>query len=145
MPTPSDLSDRPVFVDPSGRRRRIIRGVAIAACAVAAVYAVLLCAALFGAPIPPSALLPLPAAPTDTVTSTAGNQPGQQLDQAGGATTTAGVTRTTAPALNRTTTSQPVAVTPTATTTTTAGNRNSHAPTTPPGRTKHTGTTAPSP
>ncbi|MDQ0380692.1 hypothetical protein [Amycolatopsis thermophila] len=51
---------KPVFVDPSGRRRRILRRVSIAACALVSGYAVLLVASLLGAPIPASALLPVP-------------------------------------------------------------------------------------
>jgi cytoskeletal protein RodZ len=142
MPTPSDLSDRPVFVDPSGRRRRVARRIAIGVCAVLAVYVILLCAALSGAPIPPSALLPLPA---DTVTSTTSDVPNPQVT---GSTTTSkasGVTTSASPSLNRTTTSAPAVVTTTAATTTTVGNRNSHAPTTPPGHAKHTETTTPGP
>lgn len=52
-----DASDEsPVFLDPSGRRRRAIRSIAIlAGCAGFAAVA-LLCAALLGAPITPSAL-----------------------------------------------------------------------------------------
>ena len=146
MPTPSDLSDRPVFVDPSGRRRRLVRRIAIAACSALAVYVILLCAALSGAPIPPSALLPLPAAPSDTGTSTTDDQPVQPANQAGGAVTTAaGVTQTTALSLKPTTASQPTVTTTANTTTTTTTTRNSHAPITPPGHTKHTDTTAPGP
>ena len=142
MPTPSDLSERPVFVDPSGRRRRVARRIAIGVCAVLAVYVILLCAALSGAPIPPSALLPLPA---DTVTSTTSDAPNPQVT---GSTTTRrapGVTTSASPSLNRTTTSAPAVVTTTAATTTSVGNRNSHAPTTPPGHAKHTDTTTPGP
>ncbi len=56
--------EKPVFVDPSGRRRRIVRRVSIAACALVSGYAVLLVASLLGAPIPASVLLPVPAAPS---------------------------------------------------------------------------------
>ena len=145
MPTPSDLSDRPVFVDPSGRRRRDARRIAIGVCAVLAVYVILLCAALSGAPIPPSALLPLPAdTPTSTTAETATDS---QNPQVTGSTTTSkgpGVTTSASPSLNRTTTSAPMVVTTTVTTSS-VGNRNSHAPTTPPGHAKHTDTTTPGP
>jgi cytoskeletal protein RodZ len=141
MPTPSDLPDRPVFVDPSGRRRRIVRRLAIAGCTLLATYAVLLCAALSGAPIPPSALLPLPGTPATTEsTTTTDLQPAAATSTTGRpnrATTTSSTTRPTL-------TAQPVTG-PTVTTTSTTGNRNSHAPTTPPGRTKHTDTTTPTP
>jgi hypothetical protein len=146
MPTPADLPDRPVFVDPSGRRRRLVRRLAIAACALLATYTLLLCGALSGAPIPPSALLPLPGMPTTVeptmTTGQDGEQPavttsiaGRTSQAAGGATTTS----VSAPTL----TSQPTG--PTLTTTATTGNRNSHAPTTAPGRTKHTSTTTATP
>ncbi|UMP03907.1 hypothetical protein [Amycolatopsis sp. EV170708-02-1] len=58
---------RPVFVDPSGRRRTVVRRIAIGACAVVVGYGILLTAALFGAPTLPSALIPAPApAPSAT-------------------------------------------------------------------------------
>lgn len=52
---------RSVFVDPSGRRRSIIRRVAIGVCVAVACYGILLAAALFGAPTLPAALVPRPA------------------------------------------------------------------------------------
>lgn len=60
--------EKPVFVDPSGRRRRIVRRVSIAACVLVSGYAVLLVASLLGAPIPASVLLPAPDAPAASPT-----------------------------------------------------------------------------
>ncbi|MTD52876.1 hypothetical protein GKO32_02645, partial [Amycolatopsis sp. RM579] len=54
----------PVFVDPSGRRRKVLRRVVAGACALVGLYVAVLTAALLGAPIPSSALLPLPAGNT---------------------------------------------------------------------------------
>ncbi|WP_152546783.1 hypothetical protein [Amycolatopsis orientalis] len=59
---------RPVFVDPSGRRRTLVRRIAIGVCAAVACYGILLVAALFGAPTLPAALVPLPV-PAPRVTS----------------------------------------------------------------------------
>jgi cytoskeletal protein RodZ len=53
-------SARPVFVDPSGRRGRALRMIAAAAATVTVGYLALLLLAVFGAPLPPAAELPLP-------------------------------------------------------------------------------------
>jgi len=146
MPTPTDLPEKPVFVDPSGRRRRLVRRLAIAACALLATYTLLLCGALSGAPIPPSALLPLPGVPTTVEPTTTTDQDGEQPAATTSTTsrTSRATTGTTTTSVNAPTlTSQPTG--PTVTTTATTGNRNSHAPTTAPGRTKHNGTTTATP
>jgi hypothetical protein len=54
---------QPVFVDPSGRRRRIVRHVTLAVAGLAGCYMLVFLAAMLGAPIPPSGLLPVPDAP----------------------------------------------------------------------------------
>lgn len=147
MPTPPDVPDRQVFVDPSGRRRRLVRRLAIATCALLAAYTVLLCAALSGAPIPPSALLPLPSAPA-TVESTATTDQQNPLPAETTAPTAhsthATTETTTASVIRPTLTPQPTTGT-TVTTTSTTGNRHSHAPTAPPGQTKHTDSTPATP
>ncbi|WP_157984789.1 hypothetical protein [Lentzea terrae] len=67
MTTPSD---RPVFVDPSGRRRKVLR-IAIGTVAVGVVaYLVLLVVALAGGPVKPTTLLPIPEAAEPVVTTT---------------------------------------------------------------------------
>jgi cytoskeletal protein RodZ len=67
MTTPSD---RPVFVDPSGRRRKVLR-IAIGTVAVGVVaYLVLLVVALAGGPVKPSTLLPIPEAAEPVVITT---------------------------------------------------------------------------
>lgn len=67
MTTPSD---RPVFVDPSGRRRKVMRiAIGVAATGVVA-YLVLLVVALAGGPVRPSTLLPIPEAAEPVVTTT---------------------------------------------------------------------------
>lgn len=67
MTTPSD---RPVFVDPSGRRRKVMR-IAMSTFAVGVVaYLVLLVVALAGGPVNPTTLLPSPEAAEPAVTTT---------------------------------------------------------------------------
>lgn len=62
VPTLSDecagTTDRPVFVDASGRRRRAVRRFAVASTAAIVTATGFLVAALLGAPVVPSALLP---------------------------------------------------------------------------------------
>jgi len=50
----------PVFVDPSGRRRRMLRAIATATAIVTAGYLALMLLAVLGAPLPPAGQLPLP-------------------------------------------------------------------------------------
>ena len=62
----------PVFVDPTGRRRRVLRVLIAVAVAGVLVYLALLVVALSGGPVRPSSLLPIPAAedaPTATTTA----------------------------------------------------------------------------
>lgn len=59
MPDPKSAT--PVFVDPSGRRRRVLRMIAAAAAVATLGYLALVLLAVFGAPLPPAAQLPLPA------------------------------------------------------------------------------------
>ena len=120
----------PVFVDPTGRRRRTIRTTAVLGAFALLGVTVLIVAAMLGAPLGPLNPLPEPAsgppaavepvqAPAQTPggsgpTTTSTAKPGSDRVAAPGATTT-----TTAPAGD-----------PTTTTTTTKGNK----PTAPPGR-----------
>lgn len=147
-PTP----DKSIFLDPTQRRRRVVRLVALAACTAVAGYGALLGAALLGAPVSPQALLPLsgdtppaatappsaangaqPPAPPPTPTGTvAANPPAAPPPRP---------TATSAPARPVVAPAPPVATTPAPTSApgaapppTTA--RNSHAPTSPPGWTK---------
>lgn len=55
---------RPVFVDPSGRRRQRMRRLAVVGCGILGGYGVVMAAALLGAPLPQSILLPAPAQPS---------------------------------------------------------------------------------
>lgn len=121
MPDPSGAA--PVFVDPTGRRRRTIRRTAVLGALSLLAVAGLILAALLGAPLgqlnplpepasgPPAAVEPIPApvtttGPTTTSTAKRGNG------------------RVVAPATTTTTTA------PAVTATTTKGNK----PATPPGR-----------
>jgi hypothetical protein len=67
MTTPSD---RPVFVDPSGRRRKVLRIAIGTAAAGVVAYLVLLVIALAGGPVSPTTLLPIPEAAEPAVTTT---------------------------------------------------------------------------
>lgn len=117
MTTPSD---RPVFVDPSGRRRKVLR-IAIGTVAAGVVaYLVLLVVALAGGPVKPATLLPIPEAAEPAVTTTTTDSPASSLE----ATSLPRNETTTAPAV--TTSTQPV--TATITTTTENGNKRTDPP-----------------
>ena len=150
-------ADGPVFVDPSGRRRRAVRLAALVACAVVGCYVLVLVAALLGAPVPHSALLPLPGVVADpTTTTTTAPDAATPSDQASstsverrpGASGEPGVAGAAQPTL---TAAAPPATTavPTGGATTTlptlAHTNNSHAPSEPPGQTRRTDTTQPGP
>ncbi len=121
MTTPSD---RPVFVDPSGRRRKVMRiAIGIVAAGVVA-YLVLLVVALAGGPVKPATLLPIPQADVPTLVDTTTDTPSPSPDATSlprKETTIKPTTTTTAPAVTN----------PTTTTTTTAENGNKR--TDPPG------------
>ncbi|MFI9816999.1 hypothetical protein [Saccharothrix variisporea] len=131
MTTTTDQT--PVFVDPSGRRRRVLRILIGVAVAGVLVYVALLVVALSGGPVKPSSLLPLPAA-EDVPTTTTSAPP----------TTTAETTTETTTARDtteRTTTEGSPTVTTTAepTTPSTPGSRRTDPPgasnrPTPPGK-----------
>lgn len=55
----------PIFVDASGRRRKLARRASLAAIAVVAGYAGLLGVSFIGGPIPPNTLLPVPGMPSE--------------------------------------------------------------------------------
>ncbi|MBP2323287.1 hypothetical protein JOF56_003672 [Kibdelosporangium banguiense] len=145
-----DLALPPVFVDPSGRRRRIVRYVALGACALFVCYLIAFIAALLGAPIPRSGLIPLPAAPVqptqwqDPVQN--GTPPGPPASNGPAAGTSEraepsrdrGGPQTGGPAVSATAGSPETAtVTPAAGSALTPERPNSNAATAPPGLTKH--------
>jgi cytoskeletal protein RodZ len=118
MTTPSD---RPVFVDPSGRRRKVMR-IAMGAVAVGVLaYLVLLVVALAGGPVNPTTLLPIPEAAEPAVTTTT-DTPAPSPEAT---SLPRNETTTTPPA---TTTTPPVATTTTATTTAENGNKRTDPP-----------------
>lgn len=136
----------PVFVDPTGRRRRIVRRVALAACAGVLLYLAVFVAALFGAPIPTSALIPVPGFVPAQVPATSVPPPSsEEPARANGLPTVTKPSREVpAAAPDRapsTTTTAPPPPSDSATTTTaapTSEHRNSRAPSTPPGQTRAT-------
>ncbi|MFI5559909.1 hypothetical protein [Amycolatopsis japonica] len=134
-----------MFVDPSGRRRTVVRRIAVGACAVVVGYGILLTAALFGAPTLPSALIPAPppapsattGAPSETTSSgprPTSSRPGSTDSPATGRApvdTSAGRTPPVNPV--------PTGATPPGLTSTSSpgiDRRNSRAPDVPPGQTK---------
>jgi hypothetical protein len=141
-----DLARPPVFVDPSGRRRRVLRYVALGACALFVCYLITFIAALLGAPIPRSGLIPLPepAQPTQWQDPTgnavapasdgpATGAPDRDAPSRDGRLPQAGGPAVSSPASP----SETVAVTPAAGSTLTPERPNSNAATAPPGLTKH--------
>ncbi|TVT30683.1 hypothetical protein FNH05_28930 [Amycolatopsis rhizosphaerae] len=144
----------PVFVDPSGRRRRLFRRVAMIGIALVAGYVVVLVAALLGAPVPSSVLLPIPGvqtpAPTttepETTTSSAPSGADQQPATAADPAHPAGAagTATGSTAVPTAAAGQPVAAVTapgtTAAASSTTATRNTHAPSEPPGKASTTST-----
>jgi cytoskeletal protein RodZ len=116
-----------VFVDPSGRRRKVMR-IAIATFAAGVLaYLVLLVVALAGGPVNPTTLLPIPKAAEPAVTTTS-DTPSPSPEA-----TSLPRNETTAPRV--TTTTHPVtsATTTTANITTTTAVENGNKRTDPPG------------
>jgi cytoskeletal protein RodZ len=110
-----------VFVDPSGRRRKVMR-IAMGAVAVGVLaYLVLLVVALAGGPVNPTTLLPIPEAAEPAVTTTT-DTPASSPEAT---SLPRNETTTTPPA---TTTTPPVATTTTATTTAENGNKRTDPP-----------------
>nr|CEL19755.1 hypothetical protein [Kibdelosporangium sp. MJ126-NF4]CTQ96980.1 hypothetical protein [Kibdelosporangium sp. MJ126-NF4] len=146
--TEQDLQDvrQPVFVDPSGRRRRILRRIALGVCALLLCYGVVVVAALLGAPIPQSVLLPVPGgppgqAPVPTEWGNQGVPPGTPTSKRN-----PGPEKTTAPRGNHATTNAPAGtsvvvptqpVTPAVTPGSTLDRPNSNAASEPPGLARH--------
>ncbi|GGU82471.1 hypothetical protein GCM10010178_86200 [Lentzea flava] len=120
MTTPSD---RPVFVDPSGRRRKVMR-IAIGTVAAGVVaYLVLLVVALAGGPVKPATLLPIPEADVPTLVSTTTDTPASSPEA------TSLPRNETATTTTATTTAAPVTdATTTTTTTTEPGNKRTDPP-----------------
>lgn len=137
----SDDPARPVFVDPSGRRRSIIRRVAIGVCVAVGCYGILLAAALFGAPTLPAALVPVPRpepqvtteVPATTAEKPAPAKPSEpETSESDRDTSTTRPPGTPATGLSGTTSQQPsVTSAPPGT-----DRRNSRAPDVPPGQTR---------
>lgn len=147
----------PIFVDATGRRRKVARRVSLAVVAVLAGYAGLLAVSFAGGPIPPKALLPVPGIPSGKAQTpvssvnaapsapgkTAGHAAGQSsaggTDQRGGTrgTKPGGSPGQSAPSEPSPTAASSVAPpSPTGTTTgTTSGNTRGNP--TPPGHTRH--------
>ncbi len=86
-PVPPRVDGAPsaaVFVDASGRRRRLIRWLALCALALAGGYGVLIVISLLGGPVPPNALLPVPGvAGAATPTGAPGTTPATNGGSAG--------------------------------------------------------------
>ncbi|MGW4489410.1 hypothetical protein ACWEOE_36930 [Amycolatopsis sp. NPDC004368] len=144
MPDRGDLVEdeaaaAPVFVDATGRRRKLFRRAAIGGGVLTVGYVVVLVAALLGAPVPSPLLVPITqfgAGHTD-VTTTPADPPDPSTTTDAPPTREAGTDPTSvrvgAPERSVTTTAaQPPATT--ATTVSGAEHRNSHAPDTPPGK-----------
>jgi hypothetical protein len=137
-----DLARPPVFVDPSGRRRRVLRYVALGACALFVCYLITFIAALLGAPVPRSGLIPLPepAQPTQWQDPT-GNAVPPPLDgppDRDGPSRDAGLPQAGGPVgSSPASPSETVAVTPAAGSTLLPERPNTNAATAPPGLTKH--------
>lgn len=148
----------PVFVDPSGRRRRLFRRIAMSGIALVAGYVVVLAAALLGAPVPTSVLLPIPGVQAPATSTT---EPERTTSSAPPATEEPAATASdpalpalpahaagtaTGPAADATaTTGQPsqgavVTTAAAAVSTTTTTSRNTHAPSVPPGKESTTST-----
>ncbi|TCO57290.1 hypothetical protein [Actinocrispum wychmicini] len=133
---------RPVFVDPSGRRRRIVRRVAVGVSVLVGCYVLVLFAAALGVPVPHPGFLPLPDPPTQQPVQggpdTSGNPPPGTRDprrQSASVATKAQVPSGGAPGTG-------VVVTPAEppSVTSTVQRPNSNANPSPPGLTKHTET-----
>ena len=58
--TETRIAEAPVFVDSTGRRRRLVRRVAVGLLIGACAYGVLVVVSILGGPVPPNAFLPLP-------------------------------------------------------------------------------------
>lgn len=120
-----DLSTAaPVFVDPTGKRRKHVRTTAVLSVVALVAVGGLLIAALFGAPLGPTASLPIPPPPSAPAEPAPVETSAESQDPSTDASTSdvPVTTTTTAAAAPTTTTSSSVAVT-----TTKSGN-------TPPGR-----------
>ncbi|MEY9910771.1 hypothetical protein ABIA35_007021 [Catenulispora sp. MAP12-49] len=149
------MSGVPIFVDASGRRRKLARRASLAAVVVLAGYGGLLAVSFAGGPIPPNALLPVPGIPSGKAqvpASSANAGPsakpssGQDAAPAAGstdhrpgerATTPGGALRQSAPPEPTPTTSEAPTQVPTPTGTSAATSPgNTHGNPTPPGHTR---------
>lgn len=154
---PGAAPGAPIFVDASGRRRKVARRASLAAVAVLAAYAGLLAVSFAGGPIPPKVLLPVPGIPSgkaqtpassahaarSATGSTAGKAAGQS--SAGGADHRGGIRGTKpggSPGQSAPSEPSPTAASsaappsPTGTTTVTTSG-NTHGNPTSPGHTRH--------
>ena len=78
-----DESTSSVFVDPSGRRRKVLIAALATIGVLAAGYLTLLLLSVFGAPLPPIAELPLPPAVRDANPGSTGDEPGSPSEAPG--------------------------------------------------------------
>ncbi|MGW5717847.1 hypothetical protein ACWEVP_16900 [Amycolatopsis sp. NPDC003865] len=133
---------KPVFVDPTGRRRRIVRRIALAAFGGLLLYVAVFVAALFGAPIPTAALIPMPGLVPEQATSVAPPPATGDTARPTGEPRSTAPSPTVAPASapgSRAATTEATAPTTSApATAVTSEHRNTRAPTSPPGQTRTT-------
>ena len=148
----------PVFVDASGRRRKLARRASLAAVAVLAGYVGLLAVSFAGGPIPPKALLPVPGIPagrqqapssapvnaavpsakpgaghgTDSIRPTAGGTEHRTETRASTSSGSAGQSAPSQPLPTSSAATSAVPPTPTGTTA-----ASTHGNPTPPGRSRH--------
>ncbi|MBC6448482.1 hypothetical protein [Actinokineospora xionganensis] len=114
----------PVFVDPTGKRRKHVRTTAVVSVAALVAVGGLLVAALFGAPLGPTASLPIPPPPS------APARPAPVVTTTEAPDRTSRVQTTAAPTSTTTTTSKA----PATTTTSSAAGTTTKPGNTPPGR-----------
>jgi hypothetical protein len=74
---PDSPAERPVFVDTTGRRHRHLRRLAVMLIAAMAAATAIVVAALLGAPVVPSALLPAPRVTMPSPSATSANPAAQ--------------------------------------------------------------------
>lgn len=137
-------SGKSVFLDPTERRRRAVRLIAIAACTALAGYGALLVASLLGVSVAPHFVLPLSGGTPPAASSPSPlPQPTGEADAAvrptPAASTAVGQMPTTVQPGSPAAASVPSAAPPVAASTTPAppgAARNTHAPASPPGQTK---------
>lgn len=91
----------PVFVDASGRRRKVARRAGLVALAAVAGYAGLLAMSFAGGPIPPNALLPVPGMPSEKAPASSSTAQNGAATPAGSGAAEHPTTRSANPASDR--------------------------------------------